>query len=234
MRTMMMIILIVMGVFLAGVAAVAGILWWLGVGLGSVVVLGVGAVLVALVLGVVRPWYLNWGATDREQTMAMPGDDLVPDTKSATRAIDIAAPPEAVWPWLTQLGYGKAGWYSYDWIDNDGHPSADVLMPEYSTIEVGDVILMMSDMGFTVMSVDPGQFIVSLLQDGTTSWCLGVYGQAGGGTRLVTRWRPKWGKITVANAFMIALSDPGSFIMEQKMLRGIRDRAERSAALVDA
>jgi hypothetical protein len=65
------------------------------------------------------------GATDQEVRRAMPGDQLIPDAASTTRAITITAPPEQVWPWLVQLGYGRAGWYSYDWIDNDGHPSAD-------------------------------------------------------------------------------------------------------------
>jgi hypothetical protein len=67
----------------------------------------------------------------------------------------------------------RAGWYSYDWIDNDGHPSAEEIIPEYQTLSVGDQILMMPAMGFTVTSVDPDRFIVSMLDDGSTSWCLG-------------------------------------------------------------
>jgi hypothetical protein len=214
---------------LVGVGVVVGVVWWLGAGLGAIVVVGAIAVLALIFIRVVRPWYLQWGATDEEVVMTMPGDGLIPDTNSATRAIGIAAPPQDVWPWLLQLGFGKAGWYSYDWIDNDMQPSADQIIPEYQALEVGDRILMMPDMGFTVTSVDPGRSIVSLLEDGTTSWCLGLYSEDGTGTRLVSRWRPKWGKITPASALLIALSDPGSFIMEQKMLRGIRDRAERRA-----
>jgi len=181
--------------------------------------------LAVVVFGIVRPWYLNWGATGEETIMAMPGDGLIPDAKPATRAISISAQPEDVWPWLVQLGFGKAGWYSYDWIDNDGYPSADEIMPEYQALGPGDQIMMMPSMGFTVTSIDSGRSIVAMLEDGSTSWCLGLYPQEGGGTRLVSRWRPKnLGPIVV-------LVEPGSFIMEQKMLRGIRDRAERTAQL---
>jgi hypothetical protein len=85
----------------------------------------------------VQPWQHRWGATDEEVGAAMPGDDLIPDAASTTRAISIAAPPEQVWPWLAQLGFGRAGWYSYDWIDNDGQPSADRIIPELQQLQVG-------------------------------------------------------------------------------------------------
>jgi hypothetical protein len=229
MHTQRTIMLIVLAVFLAGVAAVVGVIWWLGLGLGAIVIVVAAVVLAVVYLRVIRPWYLRWGTTDDEVAMAMPGDELIPDTDPATRAIGIAAQPEDVWPWLVQLGFGKAGWYSYDWIDNDGHPSADEVIPEYQTLSVGDQILMMPEMGFTVTSVDPDRSIVSMLDDGSTSWCLGLYPQDGDVTRLVSRWRPKLGKTNPAAAFFAAIAGPGSFIMEQKMLRGIRDRAERTA-----
>ncbi len=88
---------------------------------------------------------------------------------------------------------------------------------------------MMPTMGFVVQSIDRPRAIVSLLEDGSTSWCLGVY-PCDGGTRLVSRWRPKF-EMTPATFFMSVLAEPGTFIMEQKMLRTIRDRAEaRSGA----
>jgi hypothetical protein len=124
-----------------------------------------------------------------------------------------------------QLGYGKAGWYSYDWIDNDFKPSADRIIPEYQDLNVGDRILMMPTMGFVVVALDAPQSIVSLLEDGSTSWCLGLYPVDDGATRLVSRWRPKF-DLTPATFLMSLLAEPGNFIMEQKMLRRIRDRAE--------
>ena len=163
----------------------------------------------------------------------MPGDDLIPDAGSATRVIGIDATPGDVWPWLVQIGYGKAGWYSYDWIDNDFKPSADQIVPEYQDIDVGDKILMMPGMGFVVQSIDHEQSVVSVLEDGSTSWCLAVYPDGGDGTRLASRWRPKF-DVTPATVMMTALAEPGTFIMEQKMLRTIRDRAETSSGAAPA
>jgi hypothetical protein len=153
----------------------------------------------------------------------MPGDDLIPDAASTTRAISIAAPAEQVWPWLAQLGYGRAGWYSYDWIDNDGRPSADGILPELQQLQVGDQILMAPAMGPRVRAVEPNRHLVAGDQEAGV-WCLALY-PTPGGCRLVSRWRVDW-PLTPATAFWILLSDPGAFIMERKMLKGIRSRAE--------
>ena len=79
-----------------------------------------------------RRWHLRWGATPAEARAAMPGDELVPVSHfTATRAITIEARPCDVWPWLTQVGYGRAGFYSYDLLDNLGRPSATAIMPQW-------------------------------------------------------------------------------------------------------
>ena len=230
MRTQMMIMMIVGVVFLIAVAIVAGLVWWLGWLGGIAVALVIFGGLLSLYLWVVKPWHMRWGATDEEVARAMPGDELIPDAGSATRAISIDATPGDVWPWLVQIGYGKAGWYSYDWIDNDFKPSADQILPEYQDLEVGDKILMMPGMGFVVGSINDERSIVSVLEDGSTSWCLAVYPDNSGGTRLVSRWRPKF-DVTPATVMMTALAEPGTFIMEQKMLRTIRDRVETSSGV---
>jgi hypothetical protein len=155
----------------------------------------------------------------------MPGDDLIADVASTTRAITIAAPPEQVWPWLAQLGYGRAGWYSYDWIDNDGQPSADRIIPRLQALEVGDQIPMLPEMGPRVREIQPNRYFVAGDQSGS-SWCLALY-PTPDGCRLVSRWRASW-RMTLANAFWILISDPGPFIMERKMLKGIKRRAERA------
>ena len=224
MRTQMMIIAIVMTILVAALAVLAGLVQWLGWLAGTGTWLGVLAVLIAVYLWVVKPWHVRWGATDDEVNMTMAGDDLIPGANPASRAITIEATPEEIWPWLVQLGYGKAGWYSYDWIDNDFQPSADRIIAEWQNLEIGDKILMMPGMGFDVVSIDPPRSIVSVLEDGSTSWCLALYPD-NGGTRLVSRWRAKF-VVTPANVLMIALTEPGSFIMEQKMLRTVRDRVQ--------
>lgn len=90
-----------------------------------------------------HPWTTRWGATDAEAARRLPGDDVVADPGfNETRAITIAAPSQDVWPWLVQLGGGRAGWYSYDRIDNAGVPSAARVVPELQNLAVGDVIPM--------------------------------------------------------------------------------------------
>lgn len=228
MRTQMMIMLIVLTIFLAAMAILVGLVLWLGWLGGIAVGLGALVALLALYRWVIKPWHLRWGATDEEVARTMPGDELIPGAGTATHAIAIDAPPDVVWPWLVQIGYGRAGWYSYDWIDNDFKPSADRIVPEYQDLEVGDKILMMPTMGFVVESVDPSNSIVSMLEDGSTSWCLGLYPDRDGGTRLVSRWHPKF-EPTPATVALQALAEPGTFIMEQKMLRTIRNRVEKAA-----
>ncbi|MCL5961159.1 MAG: hypothetical protein M1358_17945 [Chloroflexi bacterium] len=112
-----------------------------------------GIVTLPLYLRVIRPWQLRWGATDAELARSMPGDDIVQrPTFVATRAVTIQARPNEIWPWLLQIGCRRAGWYSYDWIDNLGTPSAERIIPELQHLEVGDLIPMSPDrkLGFTV------------------------------------------------------------------------------------
>jgi hypothetical protein len=149
---------------------------------------------------------------------------------ATTRAISIAAPPEEVFPWLLQIGYGRGGWYSYDWIDNDGKRSVDRIDPVLQTLRVGDRIEMMPGMGPIVREIVPGRSIVS--GGDHDSWTLLVVPRADGGTRLISRWRQDWRK-TFATRLWQAIVDPGAFLMEQKMLRTIRDLAESNAASRD-
>jgi hypothetical protein len=127
-----------------------------------------------------------------------------------------------------QLGYGRAGWYSYDWIDNDGRRSADRIVPELQDLRVGDQILMVPGLGPRVREIAPNRhLVVGDVEEGT--WCLTLR-PAPGGVRLVSRWRVRW-RLTPATVFWILLSDPGAFVMERRMLKGIKARAERAATL---
>jgi hypothetical protein len=86
-----------------------------------------------------RRWHQRWGATDEEVRGQMPGDDLPPTASfNATRAITIKAAPQRVWPWIVQIGYDRAGFYSYDLFDHGARPSSRRLVPEFQYPMVGD------------------------------------------------------------------------------------------------
>jgi hypothetical protein len=124
---------------------------------------GLGAASVATYAYVVRPWWQTWGTDPAEAARSLPGDDLVPDAPiSDTRGITIDAPPEAVWPWLPQLGFGRGGWYSYDQLDMKGG-SSDHILPEYQELKPGDRIPTDPRGGFVVKAVDPGHALVLYL-----------------------------------------------------------------------
>ena len=108
----------------------------------------------------VRPWWRSWGVDPEESLMALPGDDLVPDANvSETRAIDIDAPPDAVWPWLVQMGYGRGGWYSYDAIDMKGG-SLDRIDPSLQGLAEGDLVPVAPDAAFQARVLEPGHALV--------------------------------------------------------------------------
>jgi hypothetical protein len=105
----------------------------------------------------------RWGVDPIEATQLLPGDELVTEpTTSDTRGIDIAAPPEQVWPWLVQMGYKRAGWYSYDAIDMNQGSSREIV-PEYQSIEVGQVLPTHAGGGFVVKFAETGKALVLYL-----------------------------------------------------------------------
>jgi len=105
-------------------------------------------------------WYRTWGIDPAEALKVLPGDELVPEPSACdTRGLTIDAPPEAVWPWLVQMGYGRGGWYSYDAVDMKG-ASAGTIQPEHQSLEVGDVVPTDPGGGFVVKVVEPEQALV--------------------------------------------------------------------------
>ena len=114
-----------------------------------------------------RPWERSWLATPEESARPLPGDDLVPDPGIVeTRAITIDAPPSAIWPWLLQMGYGRAGWYSYDRIDLRG-ARADAINPEWQHLQVGQVMPTHPEGGFRVAVLEPETSLVLYMDTGT-------------------------------------------------------------------
>jgi len=174
MRTKLTIMAIILVLVLAAVAAGVLLVLTLGGWTGVGVAVGLAGLLLLAYRSVGRPWHTRWGATDEEVARALPGDELLPDANVTTRAITIDARPEEIWPWLVQLGYGRAGWYSYDWIDNDGRPSASRVVPELQRLEPGDQILMAPGMGPRVRAVEPNRDLLAGDADGGI-WCLALY-----------------------------------------------------------
>lgn len=226
MRTQRTIILIIGSIIVVAVGLFVGLTWVAGIAAAT---LASAIVLVVLISGyraTARPWHARWGATAEEADQALPGDELLEVAGQTTRAISIDADPEAVWPWLAQIGFGRAGWYSYDWIDNDRRPSATTIVEEWQHIAVGDRIAMTPQLGFVVVTAHPGRSLVSLSDDGSTSWCLQLSAVGDHETRLISRFRVAPAP-TFPGTLWTFIADPGAFVMERKMLLGIRHRVER-------
>jgi hypothetical protein len=177
-----------------------------------------------------RPRVLRWGATDEDLARPMPGDGIVINPHfNATRAITINARPEDIWPWLVQMGFGRAGWYSYDWLDNLGRPSSRSIIPQLQSMKVGDRIPMSRWTYLTVKGFEPNQWLLWQDQGGGT-WSWGLYPLDGQQTQLVSRMRSRYpwtSPLIIPVLFLMELGDP---IMVPKELRGIKDRAEAMAA----
>ena len=176
-----------------------------------------------------RSWHLRWGATDEEVHGPMPGDDLLDSAAfTATRAISIAAPPERVWPWLLQVGFGRAGFYSYDVLDNLGRPSADEILPGFTSVALGDVAAPMASPpneknSFVVAEALEPSVLVWSKPDSTWAWRLTA--DDSGGTRLVTRLKARY-ELGPFLPVTLVLMEVGDFPMMRRMLIGIRSRAE--------
>lgn len=200
----------------------------------SVIAVGGAA---AAYIRLARPRQLRWGATDQESDGSLPGDDLIanPDL-TATRAITVHTSAEQVWPWIAQLGQGRGGFYSYDALENlvgcDIH-SADQIVPEWQDITVGDQVKLHPEVGLAVAALERGRSLVLRggVPIGNTSppydftWAFVLQEQPDGTTRLLVRERyaytQRWAPLLVEPVAVVA------FVMSHKMLRGIRDRAER-------
>jgi hypothetical protein len=189
------------------------------------------ASVVLLYKGLLRRRILDWGATETEAAARLPGDELLEEADGvATRAIAIDAPATAVWPWIAQMGPSpRGGAYTYDWIENllglDMH-SADSVLPEYQQPQVGETLgYGKNRMRFE--RVEPQHVLSVRSEDGNWVWSF-VLEERDGTTRLISRNRFRLPTLA-ARIGMIPM-EPASLAMEQKMLRGIKQRAERLAA----
>jgi hypothetical protein len=179
-----------------------------------------------------RAWVLTWGATAEEVARRLPGDELLEDADIvATRGIEIHAPPSAVWPWLVQMGPGRAGAYTYDWIENlfglNMH-SADRIVPEWQQLQVGDVLRSREDrVGMRVEILAPDRVLSNRSEAGDWVWTF-VLEPGSRSTRLISRNRIAMKGAAAGQRLGMLVMEPGSLVMERKMLVGIKQRAERS------
>lgn len=190
----------------------------------TAVLIGFVSVLAIILFWLVyRPWARTWGATDEEIDRPMPGDDIVESPIfDATRAVTITASREGIWPWIVQIGYLRAGFYSWDQLDNDGIPSAERIIPELQDLQVGDLIPLSQDATAKVAVLEPARHLLLVVQGDTeATWAWGLYETAADKTRLVTRLRV--GREGIRSRLVL---DAFEIIMMRKCLLGIKRRAE--------
>jgi hypothetical protein len=198
----------------------------------------------AYALGVLaaRPWMDRWGSTAAERALPLAGDELVPDAEQQTHAITVDASPEAVWPWLVQMGQGRAGFYSHDRLERlvgADIRNAEEIHPEWQQLAVGDLVRTyrpvprFEPLGWLVAAIEtPRVLLVHEPERGgviNSSWTF-VLQPVGGRTRLLSRWRFRR-RGAVHTAFKWLVFDPAHFIMETGVLHGLKTRAERQASV---
>jgi hypothetical protein len=207
----------------------------------------VGALSLALPLYflVVWPWISRWGATNEEALHKLSGDELVANPSVVTtKAITINAPPQAVWPWLMQLGVDRGGMYSYLWVENWllhlNVTNSDAIHPEWQDLQAGDFVRF-TPKNFA-LNPGPGMYVVRMETNHALIGCFGIEGstvdcnrsatwqfiltpQADHTTRLILRSRMA-GPPSVIASLAGKLAYAPQFYMERKMLLGIKQRAE--------
>ncbi len=175
-----------------------------------------------------REWQMTWGATIEEASRYMAGDELLDDPPlNATRAVEIKALPEQVWPWLVQMGYKRAGLYSFGKLDNGGMPSAESIIPEYQNLKVGDSILP----SLKVVEMEPNRSMLWVFQEGAgpwqnATWSWGLYKTNSGHTRLVSRLRQQYTFNSLQEIITWVIIDPMEIFMMRTTLLGIKRRVE--------
>jgi hypothetical protein len=184
----------------------------------------VGTGATALYVLLIRPWHLRWGAAPEDEECELPGDELLPrDGTQILHAVTISAPVEKVWPWLAQLGQDRGGFYSYEWLENLAGcqmKNADRIRTDWQRRELGETVYLHPAGGLRVSVFEPGR---ALGLEGWGTFALKPLG--GDRTRLIARGGMPRGVGAVAYGLLMEIPH---FLMERRMLLGIKERAEAS------
>jgi hypothetical protein len=166
-----------------------------------------------------------------EAARSLPGDDLVRDAKLGwTHAITIRARPADIWPWLVQMGCRRAGWYSYDGLDNGGAPSADRILPEFQRAEVGDVFPQTpkaKDL-FVVRAIEPEHMLVLGDEAAAMSWAFVLERVDAASTRVITRSRGRYDRLALGLMLKV-FWHPVHVGMQRRQLLNLKRLAEAAA-----
>ena len=192
-----------------------------------------GATAVSAYAFLLRPWHLRWGSTNDELKAALPGDEVVQHPKlNSTHAITIDAPVEDVWPWLVQIGQNHGGFYSYEWLENlvgCNMQNADRIVLEWQDLKVGDEVwLHPKAPPLKVLLIEPMRAIVL-----EKTWGFFLEPIDVNKTRMIIRGRGEFNpdlKNPILNLLLWrGVFEPAHFIMERKMMLGIKQRAEQKS-----
>jgi proline iminopeptidase len=214
---------------------------------------GSAALLNVAYRAMLQPRLATWGASEEEARASLPGDDILPvEATTSTMGTTIDAPPAAVWPWLVQMGCRRAGWYSYDMLDNGGHPSAEEIVPEWQRVSLGDhlrsdpsernrvwftiegiyperalVLRASVDLG-TGRPYDPSRGHPAAYSDAT--WTFVLHELPGSRTRLLARTRGESSPLWRAVPMSVVVGLPSHVLMQTRQFRNLKRRAEMAPA----
>jgi len=220
--------------------------------------IGIAVAVTALVALIIRLWQLRRGTTDAEIRRSLPGDELVPDPKCGyTQAITIKASVAEVWPWLVQIGYKRAGWYTHDFLHrlvgiagcvDDERCSAKRIIPELQDLKIGDVVEIAPEMGYVVTDIEPERVLIMQTRLDIDTWQAAASGEPlpekylssswvwffeeidEKTTRLIVRVRSDYSPGMLSTIGSRIANEVGRLLMQPKTLRVLKQRAETEIA----
>jgi len=189
-------------------------------------------VIVVATFALLRPWTRTWGATEAEVERTLPGDELIERVPSDwTHGATIDAPPEEVWPWIAQIGDDRGGFYSYTFVENlmmgeEVYHNANRILPQFQNPQPGEGMIVDS---LQVYDVEPGKWLIAVVKSGVEGfdwvWLWHVEPMGTNQTRLLVRQAMRL-PLEASNPLVSMVTDLGAFVMEWRMIEGLKLRAE--------